>query len=728
MFAANRPIVRVALPLKLPAPYDYQVPPDLNVPAVGARVVVPLSGRSAIGWAVEVGVESDVAPNKLRSVAAVLDTEPLLDDHLMTLGRWLAGYYHHPLGEVLHTMVPAPLRRDAQPSILTTKHWRLTTPGRAVDIKDLAHAPRQAEVLEALANGPVPAPELRSVWQIQSPVLRRLEKKGWLEAQDVAAAHTGRGADGPKLTAEQADVVNQIGSTSGFAAHLVFGVTGSGKTEVYLNLIEQVLAAGKRALVLVPEIGLTPQLMRRFHNRLRARIGALHSGLKANERLSLWEQCRQGDIDVVVGTRSAVFAPLVDLGLLVVDEEHDASFKQQDGLRYSARDTAIRRAQMLDVPVVLGSATPSMESLYNAQSDKYQLHFLRNRATGAKQPSIRVSDLRSNSAPHGIGGDLEQAMREALNAGNQVIVFLNRRGFAPVLICDGCGWLAICPRCDARMTWHRSMQQLRCHHCDLIRRRPDACPECNSTRIGPLGVGTERLEAFCLEAFPDVPVLRLDRDKVSKADHLKKVLDKMNAGEPCILLGTQMLAKGHDFANVTLVGVVDVDQTLYSSDFRAQERTSQLLLQVAGRAGRAHKSGQILLQTRLPDTPLFSRLFNEGYGALAEDWLRERRAAGFPPMGFVALIRAESGSANKGREFLRDIQNGVEARSDVQVFGPMPAPMEKVANRYRMQLIVLSARRGALHEVLDHLVANAFGSSKSSSVRWYVDVDPQEGF
>ena len=513
-----------------------------------------------------------------------------------------------------------------------------------------------------------------------------------------------------------------------FSPFVLEGVTGSGKTEVYLRLIEKVVAHGRQVLVLIPEIGLTPQLLARFHARLSCRVAALHSGLSDGERLSAWTHARNGTAEVVVGTRSAVFVPLARPGLFIVDEEHDLSFKQQDGFRYSARDLSVVRARDAGTPVLLGSATPSLEAIDNVRRGRYRRLELPYRAGGASPPRIDVVDLRSRPFDNGLCDVLVEALERTKARSEQALLFINRRGYAPVLVCHACGWVADCDRCDAHLVFHREDGRLRCHHCAAERAPVVECPECGSNDMRRLGLGTERV-ASALEARIDgLRVARMDRDATRRRGALEALLDRVHAGEVDAVVGTQMLAKGHHFPNVTLVAILDADGGLFGIDFRATERMAQLLLQVAGRAGRGERTGRVLLQTHHPEHPLLRVLVLKGYRQFCEDALEERRGARLPPFASLALVRAEALQRDEPQSFLRDAEARARARPHpgVSVLGPVPSPMERRAGRYRAQLLVDAGSRAAMQRFLPGWIADLEALPSARKVRWSVDVDPQE--
>lgn len=626
----------------------------------GMRVEVPLGRRQVLG--VVLGTHDGTADGlRCRTITARVDDGPLIPDAVLTLCRWASDYYLHPVGEVVAAALPAGLRRIRPPP----RRPRKTVPARPVPPDtNRAPTPEQATVLAALAA-----------------------------------------------------------QAAGFGVHLIEGVTGSGKTEIYLHRVHVALDSGGQALVLTPEIGLTPQLVERFRARFGNAVGVFHSGLGERARTDLWHAAREGRCKVVIGTRSAVFLPMPQLALVVVDEEHDASYKQQEGFRYSARDVAIVRAQHANVPVLLGSATPSLESQLNAARGRYQHHELAARAGDSRLPATRLVDLRGRRLAHGLAAELIEATERHLAAGGQALMFVNQRGYAPALLCHDCGWLAHCPHCDARLTLHRARHRLLCHHCGSDARIPARCAQCGGMDLSPVGQGTERVEDAFRQLFPNVRVERIDSDRARRAGELDQLLESIRARDIRILVGTQMLAKGHDFGHLTLVGVVDADQALFSADFRAIERMGQLLTQVTGRAGRGVQPGEVFVQTHQPDHPQLQCWLREGYAGLSRSLLREREAAGFPPYTHLALLRADALDALAPLEFLRTVSAMVSAPS-VERLGPVPAPMERRANRTRAQLLLRAHSRAALHSVLSEVVPRIDRLPGARRVRWSVDVDP----
>ncbi|MEL7937906.1 MULTISPECIES: primosomal protein N' [Pseudomonas] len=734
-------ILRLALPSPLRRLFDYLPPRGVDPRHLqpGVRLRVPFGRREIVGVLVELADTSEVPEDKLRPALAVLDREPPMPAHLLELCRWTAQYYQHSLGDTLSWALPN-LLRQGEPAEARVQRFWLAAPGARLDDPRLARAPRQRQALQTLQQHPHGVlHELLGQLDINKDSLDLLVEKGLATQESrrhVPAEHHGgwlAQAELP-LNAEQRAACEAVRAGFGaFHSYLLAGVTGSGKTEVYLQLIHQVLEAGKQALVLIPEINLGPQTLSRFERRFNARIALLHSALTDRERLDAWLAARDGEADIVIGTRSALFTPLKNPGLIIIDEEHDASYKQQEGLRYHARDLALVRARLEKVPILLGSATPSLESLHNAASGRYGLLRLTQRAGGAQAPKFQRLDVKSLPLDAGLSMPLQRAIGETLGAGQQVLVYLNRRGFAPTLLCHDCGWISQCPRCDARMTLHQGSGELRCHHCDHRERPPRQCPKCNQLDLRPVGAGTERAEERLRILFPDYPVLRIDRDSTSRKHAMRDLFATINKGEPCILVGTQMLAKGHHFPRVTLVAILDADGGLFSADFRASERMAQQIVQVAGRAGRAEEPGRVLIQTHLADHPLLVQLTEQGYFAFADQALAERRAAGLPPFCHLALLRAEAHKPGQAEGFLEEACAEAERLqaqlgSEVELLGPVPAPMERRAGRFRAQLLLMSSARVPLHRLLSCWLPILETMPGGRQVRWSLDVDPIDLF
>jgi primosomal protein N' (replication factor Y) len=732
------PILRVAVPAPLYSCFDYLAPKDGNsvdlVP--GVRLLVPFGRGERCGVLLEIASESQLERTKLKRATKLLDAKPILGQDDIELLLWAAEYYQHPVGEVIASALPVRLRKGksiVEPGLLG---WRLSAAGKEADPVILKRAPRQAQIftlLQRQSDGVLSQADiyLQTGGECRS-ILRALEKRGWIEQCVVRAVEEPSplyAVDTAKhLNVDQQVAVDAVQqSWKKFQPFLLDGVTGSGKTEVYLALVERVIAAGMQVLILAPEIGLTPQLLQRFQSRISSSIALMHSGLSDLEREQAWVAASRGEAGVVIGTRSAVFTPMPRLGVVIVDEEHDISFKQQEGFRYSARDMALVRARRSSCPVVLGSATPSLESLRNAQAGRYKHLMLLERAGDAKSPRLDILDIRSARLEAGISPVLFRMIGEELEKGNQALLFLNRRGYAPLLSCYDCGWIAECHRCDSRLTYHMGKGLLWCHHCGSQRPVDRTCPECGRSRIKPLGQGTERLEEVLEQRFPNRGVVRIDRDSTRTKGSLQRLLDEIHQGKHRILLGTQMLAKGHHFPDVTLVGILDVDHGLFGADFRSAERMAQLITQVSGRAGRAQKPGRVVVQTRHPDHPLINTMVHEGYGAFAIEALGERRAAFLPPYSYQALFRAEATSEDPPRSFLQEaMEQGRVLTNSVEFWGPVPAPMERRAGHCRAHLLLQSNSRRELHSLLLDLLPKMRSLKLARRVRWSLDVDPQE--
>ncbi|MEA9489881.1 primosomal protein N' [Xanthomonas campestris] len=729
--------LRVALPVPLPQLFDYLPPQDTDMDGpdrVGCRVRVPFGPRELIGVVVERGQQPSA--EGLRAALDWCDDTPLLVDELARSLHWLARYTHAPLGEAQASALPGPLRRGEPLADTHAWAWQLTEAGRT-GAGSLRAGSRPALLAALLLAGPLAEEPLEQQLPQWREAARNLAKRGYAERVAVAAdTLPARPGTGPQLNDEQQAATDAIRAGSGFATYLLDGVTGSGKTEVYLQAIADCLAAGKQALVLVPEIGLTPQTLGRFRARLGVPVHALHSGLSDGERARVWAAAWRGEAKLIVGTRSAVFTPLPNAGLIVIDEEHDGSYKQQDGIRYHARDFALVRGKALDVPVILGSATPSLESLHNAYSGRYRHLRLSRRAGDARPPRVRVLDVRKRPLKDGLSPEVLAGIGATLARGEQVLVFKNRRGYAPVLLCHDCGWTAACQRCSTPlhqtpMTVHAGGRRLQCHHCGARQPAPLACPACASLALQPQGIGTERLEERLVEAFPEAPVVRIDRSTTQRRDALETQLARLGT-DAGILVGTQILAKGHDLPRLTMVVVVGIDEGLFSADFRAAEKLAQQLIQVAGRAGRADRPGEVWLQTHHPEHPLLQTLVNGGYHAFADAELQQREAAGFPPSAHLALFRAEAKDVAAANQFLIAVRALVGAQTPapspaitpVECYGPMPAPMPRRAGFQRTQLLLSAAQRSALHRVLDAQMPAIHALPQARRVRWSLDVDP----
>lgn len=716
-------IYRVTLGVPLPQLFDY-LAPDACDADTGLRVTIAFGRGRRQGLVMQVADGSDHPSERLKPVLAVHRDVPPLPAEWLELVRFVSDYYHAPLGEVVELALP-PRERPVPDD---PAWWDVTAAGRAA-LPGLRANGVAARILLALtAAGAQPEAALRRLASRVAPVLVELAGKGWIAA---AAAPLPVAEAAPELTAAQAAVVQELAAAPpGFAVSLLHGVTGSGKTEVYLRRIGEALAAHRQVLLLVPEIALTPSLEAQVARRFpAARVAVLHSGASDAARGRAFAQAQAGQADVVIGTRLAVFTPLPRLGLILVDEEHDAAYKQQDGVRYSARDVAIWRARQRGVPILLGSATPSLESWQHAQAGRYRLLALPERARpNAVLPALRCVDTRKLPLREGLSVDLLGAIEARLARGEQSLVFLNRRGFAPVLACPACGWVSDCPHCAAHMVLHAADGRMRCHHCGLDSGVPRACPVCGNQDLHAYGRGTQRIEAALLERFPEARILRVDRDAVRSPRQWHEVLAAATSGEADILVGTQMLSKGHDFPRVTLVGVVGADASLFAADFRAPERLFAQLMQVAGRAGRAEWPGEVLIQTEHPQHPVYRALATHDYAGFARQQLEERRQLGFPPFAYQVLLTADAPQLEQAIAFLKAARDTALALDcpGINLYDPVPMRLMRRARRERAQLLVDAAQRPALHAFLRPWVAGLYTLRAPRELRWHVDVDPQE--
>lgn len=720
-------LLRVALPLPLPRLFDY-LPPAEGDAVVGGRVRVPFGKRTHTGLVVAETDQPATNPDKLRQTERALDNAPLLGGELLASLHWASEYWLGMPGEVLFAALPAYLRGERAVPDTGIEAWALTPAGQDARVAATRRG-RSRELLEKLAAGTRPAHQLNLELPGWRAAARRLQHAGLIARQRLTPTDLPPIAvAGPTLNREQQAAVAAVHTADdGFQAFVLEGVTGSGKTEVYLSLMATALAAGQQVLMLVPEINLTAQMVRRLRERLGEEVEVLHSALPNAERARAWLRARDGEARVVLGTRSAILTPLPQAGLIVVDEEHDTSYKQQDGFRYHARDLAIVRARALDIPIVLGTATPSLETLANVECGRYRRLHLATR-TGAHQAlRPKLVDIRAQRLDDGLAPELAQAIAATVARGEQVLVFRNRRGYAPVLICHACGWHAHCERCDKPLTLHAGRRRLVCHHCQRELQLPSACPECGGTQLRPQGYGTERLEDGLRQRFPDTPVWRIDSETTRGRDAFAHVLDELDSEQAAILVGTQILAKGHDLPNLTLVAITGIDEGLHSTDFRAHERLAQLVVQVAGRAGRAHKPGRMLLQTHHPEHPVLNALLRDGYATVAGQLLEERRSLGLPPAASQALLRAEAGARDAVDTFLAAARAQLPADTAVRALGPMPAPMPLRAGRYRGQLLLEADARGALQPWLRPWQEQLLQLPAARRVRWSIDVDPMDG-
>lgn len=724
--------VQVAVPVPMRQLFTYQVPSTMQSPTilVGERIAVSFGSRQVIGVVIALSDECDIDSNKIKPISQRLNDSFHLSKALVSFLRLCANYYHHPIGDVFQQALPKLLRQVKKLDIQPPMVWHSQNNDDAETLNKLTDkAPKQYALFLLIdKHQGISWPELRTLGYSKAQLNALAAKNLIVEKKQQSKSFTWYKSalneeDKQRLSTEQAVIVAAINQTNDqFSCHLIDGITGSGKTEVYLQAMEKVLANSQQVLIIVPEIGLTPQTLLRFEQRFNVPICLHHSNLNDSERLDTWLSAQQNSAAIIIGTRSAIFTPLHHLGMIIVDEEHDSSLKQQDSFRYHGRDLAILRAKQLNIPVLLGSATPSFESLQNALSSKYQYHQLHKRAGNSNKAKIALIDVAQQQMEHGLSGTLKQQIKHTLARGEQVLIFLNRRGYAPAINCQECHWIADCQRCDKPYTFHQKQQLLICHHCSSQKRVPRQCSSCGSVRIAPIGQGTEQLEQRIGEFFPEVSLVRIDRDSTRKKGELSKLLQEISDKKHQLLIGTQMLAKGHHFPDVTLVAVLDGDGALFSFDFRASEQMAQLLIQVAGRAGRASKPGKVLVQTNYPDHPLLQEIVHNGYQHFAKQALIERQQALLPPFSFQALIRAEANYPSYPEKFLRALTE--QPLNQCEFAGPVPAAMEKKAGKFRYHLIIQAKSRKHLHLAISQLISKIPDIEWQSKVRWSLDVDP----
>jgi len=733
----DSPILKIAVNVPLSREFDYLPPQKGSQPCIGCRVRVPFGRTDQVGMVLGQVHASDIPADRMKHCTEVLDDRALLSAPDLWLIRFTSDYYHHPIGEVVAAALPSLLRhgKSLHPTIR-----RVVAAPQASEVSPATlarRAPRQAELLEALFDAGDEGLETDLLTEML-PSWRRAAKgltdKGLVTSFAVRAENFDEGValaptPGPELNADQQRALSILRTTDQFASYLLDGVTGSGKTEVYLQRIHDILEQGKQVLLLVPEIGLTAQLVSRLRDRLGLEPALLHSGLTDSARLTAWRAARSGAAHLVVGTRSAIFTPLRNPGLIIVDEEHDHSFKQQEGLRYSARDLAIAKAKHLNIPVILGSATPTLEVLLHCRNGSYEHVILPARAGGAVPPTLRLIDTVRAPTTDGISEPLARAIHKHLDSEGQALIYLNRRGFAPTLICNHCGHIAGCERCDARLTVHSGSRQLRCHHCGMCRPLKEYCDACGES-VTPLGEGTERLQESLTRRFPDAVINRIDSDSTQRKGAMDEALESATLGHAHILVGTQMLSKGHHFPKLSLVGVVNADQGLFGTDFRSGERMAQSIIQVAGRAGRESRAGEVFIQTAFPHNKFWITLIEGGYRRISENALAEREITRWPPFTRLALLRAAAHKQIDAMRFLDLARQHLVARrnASLRVLGPVDAPMARKAGRYRAQLLLQSNDRAPLHRALTTLRPILESEPSARKVRWSIDVDPVELF
>ncbi|MFT5659101.1 MAG: primosomal protein N' (replication factor Y) [Gammaproteobacteria bacterium] len=719
-FAIAIPLYRV---------FDYALD-ELNSAGAGKRFRLPFGSGSKTGIFLNAQDNSAVAVERTKQVLECLDEAPVLSEHMMALAYWMASYYLQPLGEVMFQCLPAHLRGSKSEKPERMKYWHALTIDDALRDTIRRRSPRQFELLVAIEQSPggLNAVQLKHISSSGSTLIKALEQKAAIEwgyskpqnAQPVLEQP-------PQSSADQLKVLEQLETRLDvFSVHLLDGITGSGKTEVYFRLIQLQLAKHKQIIYLVPEIGLTSQLVERVRRRFGEQFAISHSGLTNRQRYLAWEKFRAGDVNIMLGTRSSLFSQSERLGLIIIDEEHDSSYKQEDGIRYHARDVAIKRAQMLDIPIVLGTATPSLESLNNCDREHYYLYQLLQRPTRHSPPSIELVDTSNVKLVSGCSPYLLKKIEQHLSAKGQVLLFLNRRGFAPVVMCHECGWQADCAHCDSKLTLHHRMNSLLCHHCGYRQSMPLACPKCQHADIKHYGIGTEQLEQGLKWKFPDTSIIRIDRDSISSRDEFANRLAQIQSGEPCIIIGTQMIAKGHDYPAITLSAMLDADQALFSASYRATEQLVQMVFQVSGRSGRGEIKGEALLQTAYINHPLMQSMVDQSYRDIAATILQGRKMIGFPPFARVVMFRADAMNLGEAMEKLAQIKQCLQTSAKIKALtciGPIPALMTRRIGRYRAQLCLLSRDTAKLRAALREAMPALQSVKNSQTVKWVIDVD-----
>lgn len=728
-------VIHVALDVPVDRLFDY-LAPDVSPADIGRYVRVPFGNRKLAGIILSIS-DSSLVPSEKLKTAGLIDREiPPLPPPLLELFKFCSRYYHYPIGQVVMSALPALLRKSGYtPDRLPRpiQEWTLTDAGRAITLPDIPSRSKSKRQIFSLLleNGTITAETYKTISPHSRKLLREFKDQGWIEQRTVSLKESSfNTASAPVPTAEQAHAISEILDRTGtFTPWLLHGITGSGKTEVYLQVAASLLAQQKQILILIPEINLTPQLETTFRKRFPGTIlVSLHSGLNNSERLQGWLQAHNGKAGIILGTRLAIFTPMLKPGLIIVDEEQDHSFKQQDGLRYSARDLAVYRARQANIPVILGSATPSLESYHQAGISRYRLLRLHTRAISqAVLPAIHCIDTRTTPVHEGLSDPILDALNRSLEQKQQSLVFINRRGYSPVLLCKSCRWIATCKRCSSRLVVHLRERQLRCHYCGDQQPIMPACPQCGDPDILPCGHGTQRIESALARQFPKARILRVDRDSIRHKAAWQTMLDTIHQGKVDILVGTQLLAKGHDFPNLALVCVLNADSSLYSTDFRAEEHLFSQLIQVAGRAGRAHIPGTVLIQTEFPQHPLYQTLIRQDYAAYAQIQLKERQSAGFPPFVYLAVLRAEAPLLADALEFLHQtakIATTSKEYTHTQLFDPVPAHMTRLKGLERAQLLVQASSRTRLQIFLGDWCQRIAALPPRKKLRWHLDIDP----
>ena len=722
----NQISIQVALAIPFVDSLTYLVPENLlnkNI-TIGARVVVPFRNKKLV--AIITATQAGDYNKKLRSIIEVLDDYAFVPEKNIKFLYQVHRYYLQPFGEVIFAGIPKWFKNINNPVLPKELWWQVKNQLSDEETSSQIKSKKQKNIFCYLAeNGPLQSKSLTHIEPNASAQCKALFKKGLLLQSDMCFVDAHPPPDPDFILTKDQDIaINTINAKPGFESYLLDGITGSGKTEVYIRLVKELVNDNKQALVLVPEIGLTPQLFHEFAKRIHGRVAVFHSGLTPIARARAWQKAKTGDIDVIVATRSGIFTPFKKLAMIIVDEEHDLSFKQQDGFRYSARDLAVMRSKIENIPVILGSATPSLETFNNAKNNKYKWLKLRERTNKQDLPSIKILDVRPHKMQKGLSKHVIGQIQEEIDKGNQALVFLNRRGWSPKITCHECGWVAECDECDTYLTYHKHINRIRCHHCERVYSIPEFCPECGSQKIETMGVGTEKVHQGLLDNLADTKVIRVDRDTVKTPLQWQRTVDEIKSGDPCVMIGTQMLSKGHDFPNLTLVAIVNVDNSFFSLDFRATEHLSQLMIQVSGRAGRKHKTGKVVIQTQCPEHEFFKLLLGKSYHDYALHELQQRADIGFPPASFMAIIRARCKSEKVLNEFFENILENVTENPTVSIMGPIPAPMYKKMGLFQMQLIFNGNHRQSLHNSLNQITHYIRSNKIANNIIWSLDIDP----
>ena len=719
-------VVKVSISNTLQADFDYFSNEDDAI-LIGTRVLVPFRNSQRLGIISAIG-KAQANTDKIKTIETVLDDEPIISQEILRLCQWVSQYYQAPLGEVLALAMPKKLRQGEKAELIRPDYFKLSH-DLETTLNNLSNkALKQRELVNKLSQTPLTQKQITALGYSNHQI-KTLEKNSLItrfKRKNTPPPCKKVNEDKLALNQEQAVAFDAIiQGLNHYSCFLLQGVTGSGKTEIYLQVIDKVLSKDKQVLFLVPEIGLTPQLVQRFKRRFNDTIVTLHSKLNDTERLQNWLLAREGIAKIIIGTRSAVFTQMPHLGLCIIDEEHDASLKQMESVHFSARETAMMRCHFNDIPIILGSATPSLESLYNAKQGKYKLLTLKQKAMNKHRTFYKLIDCRNKPLYHGITDELLSHIDRHLQLGNQVLVFLNRRGYSPVLMCHQCGYIKDCHKCDAHMTLHTIDNSMQCHHCGILKKVPKQCENCQSRELLPIGVGTQRVFDYLMSRFNHYKVLRIDKDETRKKYSLEEKLSEIESGNANLIIGTQMLAKGHHFPKLTLVAIIDIDSSLYSHDFRSLERMGQLVTQVSGRAGRASQPGEIIIQTHQPDNNELNLLLQKGYEYLANELLIQRQQTEFPPYSHLSLIRARAKTQKRVYHFLTNAKSLLQ-NQDIVILGPALAPLEKKGGYYRMQLLIKSKSRNILSQAMTKLRAQLHRQKITNGIIWSIDIDPQD--